>query len=196
MWGKAVKILLLLSCVNLFAKTYEVSEDDIKIKSIKHQFTYIRLGVGTSFNNTEPQAMPSLGLGKRYQYSHVGIDLSVNWMAKSFKTGSNEYYFSIPKILLLFFITPRSTASIYFGFGPSYGWITTPQKGSPLDANFIEEKRFRGILLEGTLGVEIAPKHSVKSFIGFDISYPLAAASETEDKIKKPVISGSFGIAF
>jgi len=201
MWNQLIKILLTLFVISLlpsfiFAKTYEISEDDIQIKSIKHQFTYIRLGVGTSFSNNNPQIMPSLGLGKRYQYSHIGIDISANWMAKNFKTGSNEYYFSIPKILLLFFITPKSNASFYFGFGPSYGRIVSPQKGTPFDSDYQEERKFLGVLAEGTIGLEIAPKHAVKSFIGFDIAYPLAASSETEDKINKPVVSGSFGIAF
>lgn len=117
-------------------------------------------------------------------------------MSKNFKTGSNEYYFSIPKLLLLFFITPKSNASLYFGFGPSYGVIVVPEKGTPDSPDFQEEKRFRGVMAEATLGIEIAPKHRVKSFIGFDIAYPVAASSETEDKIKKPVASASFGIAF
>ena len=194
MWGH--KLLIFFFPILLFAKTYEISEDEIKIRSIKHKFTYIRLGVGTSFNSSDQQVMPSLGLGKRFQYNYIGFDISGNWMAKNFKTGSNEYYFSIPKILLLFFLTPKSNFSFFFGFGPSYGMIVSPEKGTFGTPSFQEEKRFRGIMAEGTLGLEIAPKHRVKSFIGFDIAYPLAASSETEDKIDRPVISASFSIAF
>lgn len=169
-------------------------------KPVKHSFTYIKLGVGSVLESDTFTVLPLVALGKRFQYGFVGLDFSANYMAKELKNGVNERYWAAPKILWLLFLQPRWNWSFYFGVGASYGSMKSSQTKQIqlLDEieTIVETQRFRGILGEGTFGIEIASRQKVKSFVEVNASYTVASSSEKHKDMKNPAVSVGVGIAF
>jgi hypothetical protein len=143
-------------------------------------YLYVRLGYGGIFGN-DTIGGPALGFGYRAELDAFAIDVSLNVLSASARPtiGSNGYgrsgasSGSIPKIEVLRFHKPRTSASAYVGGGLSWGATHLPSGTGP-SYTLLHGSGLQG---EFTAGYELHRASTLRLFVQADASLPFYRAA-------------------
>lgn len=131
--------------------------------------TYVKLGA--ELDGGESGVTVIGGVGRRSLFGVWALDLSAQW---------GEDYFTAPRIQgLRYFPTCRGPAP-YIGGGLSYGKVAS----------------FRGLMLEGTLGTELAIRANWMLFAELGVSQPLLSSRTGGIGTRVPAVHLSLGAGF
>ena len=143
---------------------------------------YARLGYGSLFGN-DSYGTPSLGFGYRAELDAFAIDVSfLNFQFSGNNTFSSRDATAHTPLKLsgLYFLSPRSNRSIYFGSGLSFGYQSFGGSYTPVNGAYTSSWQGRGLQGELTMGYEIARATSFRTFVQADAVLPFyKATSET-----------------
>lgn len=147
----------------LFIVSFNISAGEEDKKSPLY---YLKLGAVTIPGNVGI-ALPTLGVGARFQKGYYGLDLSAN-LGSMFAMSN---YISLKSIFLLY-PQPIKQHQLYMGCGPGLGFCSHAiLMGGPLvGGGSMENSSFN---LEGVLGYEFRHPPHYKTFIQFEISQPV-----------------------
>jgi hypothetical protein len=143
---------------------------------------YARLGYGNLFGD-QSYATPSIGFGYRAELDAFAIDVSfLNFQFSgnnTFDSGDAATH-TLLKLSGLYFATPRSNRSLYFGSGLSYGYQHFGGSYTPVNGAYTSPWNGRGLQGELTMGYELARATSFRTFVQADAVLPFyKAMSET-----------------
>lgn len=174
----------------------------------KTQFNYIKLGYGIistrrsidHYKKDRLSDAPTIAIGRRYFYDDCAIDISASFGFKK-DGGVNSYYYTLPKVLYLKYLSHDQPNSLYVGGGASWNGVRT-------GVSVLREKRwgneiyqfksreynhFQGIALEAVLGYEMARTRDYRSFVELNVGQPLISAY-IKNGNPGPSIQLSFGL--
>jgi hypothetical protein len=154
-----------------------------------HSFTYVRMGLSDSNPIREVQTLPGLGLGYRYSIADGAIDVSANYTRETSKGSFDNYFYTVPKVSYLHYVSPVSEQSFYLGAGLAYGALKKSDGAS-----------FQGVVPSASVGYEMNRNSAVRSFVQLDVSQPTMRINNWNDYAVKdlpaPVAEASFGLGF
>lgn len=165
---------------------------------------YIKMGANESNlpKNTDT-LMPEVGVGYRYAQSHHGMDVSVEGGLRGEHITTDlkktNYFYSLPKVDYLYYVTPESNTSFYAGMGAALGGLrqekedVVTEDGVTTTTTSVQE--FHGIIPNVVIGQEFNRRGTVKSFVQLEVSQPAVAASQT-GKLPTPRASLFVGAGF
>jgi hypothetical protein len=139
--------------------------------------------------------MPALGFGYRAEMDSLAIDVSFlnfQFQPSNFYSGSEASAASFLKLSGLYFMSPTSNRSPYFGgglswgrssFGGNYGYVNTPTR-------FSTNWEGSGLQSELTAGYELARATSLRVFVQGDAVLPFyQVESQTFSRFGVPISS-------
>lgn len=135
-------------------------------------FWHVRVGHATLFGPT-PHHGASFGFGYRAEFDRIGLDVSFFNLQTS---GSGSYLspggsaLTLVKLEGLYFLSPTTNRSAYFGGGLSYGRTDLRRRESE---GFQSSGRGAGLQAELSAGYEFARVTSVRMFAQADVTLPL-----------------------
>ncbi len=149
-------------------------------------YTYVRMGVSDTNAVSAFETIPSAGLGYRYAVSSAVIDVSATYTREY---GSENYFYTVPKVSYLRYYSPEAEQSFYYGAGLAWGGL---EKGA--DASF------QGLVPNATVGIELNRNSAWRSFVQFEVSQPALAInawnSYSISNLPAPLAEVSFGLGF
>ena len=150
---------------------------------------YARLGYGSLFG-PKSYGTPSIGFGYRAELDAFAIDVSFLNFQFSGNNGYSSYdasAHSLLKLSGLYFLSPTSNRSAYFGGGLSYGYQMFGGSYTPVNGAYTSPWEGRGLQGELTLGYELARATSFRTFVQADAVLPFyEAVSETYPISSRP----------
>ena len=158
----------------------EVKKSLVDSQTDSAWFGYMRLGVSDSrANDNMKSVFPGLGLGCRYGLSFGALDLSASYTG-NYVNSADTYFFTLPRLSYLMYLTPKKEQSFYAGAGLAYGGMKTK-----------DATTFYGIIPSVSVGYEMNRQQNWHSFIQLDVSQP--ALSTNYEKPFMHVASASLG---
>ncbi len=159
----------------------EVKQNLVDGKMDRNWFGYMRMGIAESRPTDAAQVLPGLGLGVRYALPVGALDLSASYTGvDAFAEEATSYFYTLPRLSYLYYMTPTKQTSFFGGAGLAYGGL----KGKG-DASF------SGIVPSVSVGYEMNRLENWRSFVQLDVSQP-AFATLAERPFAK-VASASLG---
>jgi hypothetical protein len=143
--------------------------------STRRSFGYLRMGISDSQLPTQgtEQALPGLGVGYRVVVESSAIDISASYNRRDVNTDEGRqktFVYLYPKANYLYYVSGDSSNSFYAGAGLAWGSVKTA-----------DEREFRGIIPNVTVGYEMHRKATIRTFVQLDVSQPAIAAVQTGD---------------
>lgn len=156
--------------------------------TLNRSFSYLRMGASDSrLPKDTDQILPSVGLGYRLIAGASAVDFSTSLTARDIHTAlGNErtYLYTLPKVNYYYYLSSNRNHSLYAGGGAAVGGVRTSKANE-----------FHGIVGNGTIGFEMNRNAALRSFLQFDVSQALLAASQKGD-LPRPYAEFSFGVGF
>lgn len=134
----------------------------------------IKLGSGVFNTSGHTTIAPVISLGKRFEMGDSALEISTSWGNNDQHDGEKLSYFAFPKITYIVFHNPQANAGFFYGGGLSYSSI---KKSFNIYSNE-ENKKFKGIFGEGTIGYEFNRSAKICPALYVDISQPIVAESK------------------
>ncbi len=152
--------------------------------SAKRNFGYIKMGAGMSLAKGHRDLGPTIGIGYRIVDVNdcCAVDLSFNFTA-----AKHESFYSMPRIMYLYYFNPNDVSSLYVGGGLSFGFKSI---------NKHHHKSFKGLEAEAVVGYEFNRFSNIRTFVELNLSQPVLAAGSHRNNYKMPVLTLSAGIGF
>lgn len=156
----------------------------------KDSFFYVRMGVADAQAHQVPQFtqgffIPGIGLGYRLGSDNSSIDLSANYTyGYADLKESRSYFYTLPKVNYLRYVSPKSKQSFYYGAGLAWGGIRNQEKSE-----------FIGIIPNLSLGYEMNRKSNWVGFTQLDVSQPALAAYK-KNGLPGPLAELSVGFGY
>ena len=151
-------------------------------------FLYLRMGVsGKDVQAVDLDVIPGIGLGYRLTSGSSAFDLSASFNRRKIRTEDvkdSAYFYTLPKVNYLYYVSPASNTSFYAGGGLAWGKI---------EVN--DDQRFLGLIPNAAVGLEMNRNAAWRSFIQVDISQP-AFAAEIRGDVAKPFAEVTLGAGF
>lgn len=151
-------------------------------------FTYLRMGVSEgNVSNIDLDVVPGLGIGYRLTSGASAIDLSASFNRREVRSDEGKektYFYTLPKVNYLHYISPASGTSVYAGGGLAWGGIKNQ-----------EDQEFLGLIPNVAIGIEMNRNAAWRSFIQLDVSQPAIPAQKIGD-IPKPFAELTLGAGF
>jgi hypothetical protein len=170
-------IYFFVLCVLMISNAVSQEYQEESVCSIRcENYNYLKLGAGYFADGMGPV----IGLGRRFAFEEAAIDISFNWMGRD-----KAYYFSSPKMLYLYYLTPFNPSSFYLGGGLGLGAI----RG--------KHDKFSGLLAEASVGYEMRRNTLLRLFAEINFSHGLIPF-HSKYKVRgfSPAISFSAGAGF
>lgn len=206
-------VSLLIAVCSLVSPAKANGEDCLLFDSssdvcTKTKSNYIKLGYGIistrrsidGYKKKRLSDAPVIAVGRRYFYDGDAIDISASFGFKK-DGGVNAYYYTLPKVLYLKYLSSDQPNSLYLGAGASWNGVKTAVSvlreerwGNEIYTFKSEESNnFQGIALEAVLGYEMARTRDFRSFVELNIGQPLISAYKKNGN-PGPSIQLFFGI--
>jgi len=156
-----------------------------KISDTSKSFVYLKMSAVDSHPTSSFQVVPGLGIGYRLKSGSSAFDFSASYMKGFGHKGEKEaFFYTLPKVSYLYYLTPNEDLSLYAGIGTAWGKVKTK-----------DERTFEGVIPSATVGYEINRKGSWGSFVELNVSQP-AIAKQASDKWVGPIAEVSVGGGF
>lgn len=140
----------------------------------RKSFGYLRMGVSDSELPADTvQMLPGLGLGYRIVSGPSAFDVSASFNRRDIRSDEGKqrtYQYTLPKANYLYYVTGERNSSFYAGGGLAWGGVKTK-----------DEREFHGLIPNVSLGYELNRNSTLRSFVQFDVSQPVIAASQKGD---------------
>lgn len=179
-------ILLLGNIISLSADIFdeywcEEEDDFVQIEYLKIGGCFANVGQHGAF-------MPVVSYGRRYEALDYGVDYSINaGYAKGFADNNRSVvYYTLPKVLCLYFTAPFSSCSPYIGAGASWMGLIN---------NRCDKQIFHGVAAEASIGFEIQRTCQMRTFVQADVTQPVIPAYR-KGKFPTPTFIVTFGLGF
>jgi hypothetical protein len=157
-----------------------------KMAARNPSYGYVRMGISDPDAINKVEALPGLGLGYRFAVPSASVDVSANYTRQ---LGTENYFYTVPKVSYLRYATPAKEQSFYYGAGLAWGGL---KRG--------EETSFEGLVPSATIGYELNRNATWRSFVQLDVSQPtvktIAWNEYSVDNLPAPIAEASFGLGF
>lgn len=161
-----------------------------KTASKRNSFVYLRMGVADTQAHQAPELtrgffIPGVGLGWRLGNGASAVDISASYtQGFAGEKETRSYYYTLPKVSYLRYITPMSEESFYVGGGLALGEMKNQ-----------DASKFIGIVPSISLGYEMNRKANWHSFTELVVSQP-ALAFVRENDFPGPLAEFSIGFGY
>lgn len=128
--------------------------------------------------------LPMIGIGMRRMEGRFATDISTEyaWLKESGQ--SMDYSYTVPKVMILASLFPKSFTSLYLGFGGSFAGVK------------IDDNEFHGLYGNASIGAEIFNlTDRAKGTIQLDMDVPAIAASSKGNR-PYPLVALKLGLGF
>ncbi len=176
--------IALFACAFCFANE-EVQEE----RSSSHEktsFTYVTLGASAISANESLNPIPAITIGHRFERERSAIDISYGaTYGETTKERHTAWSYTLPRILHIGYLQPKSDSSFYYGLGASFGGIR----------DTLQKKHFTGIFGNAALGLEMSRSSRIRTMLQLDMSQPVLGIKKTDISFL-PTVQLSYGIGF
>lgn len=169
-------------------------------KGVRNWFGYMRLGASDSRPNELAHVYPGLGLGFRFALPVGALDVSSSYSGSDVNA-EGTYFYTVPCVSYLLYVSPEKDQSFYAGAGLAYGGLKTKEMLKEMETNK-DASPFNGVIPSVSVGYEMNRHNNWRSFFQIDVSQPAFSTSRAKPHMQLananlgPIIAGSIGFGY
>lgn len=157
--------------------------------TVRSSLFYVQMGLADADPLNKVQALPGLGLGYRVGGEKSSFDFAIKGTRQKDANGEETYFYTLPRVSYLRYISPTQAQSFYVGAGMAWGGVREA-----------EGKVFSGLIPSLSAGYEMNRFQNWGSFIQLDVSQPAVSTREISSwswsELPRPVAEIALGLGF